>query len=74
MYFAFAELLVEHRRDTDLWNRAYRFFDQIADLRDTTAHDVLGEAFDRLWASEMRDEVQDHLGSAASSLFQRSSP
>ena len=72
MYFAFADLLVEHRHNMDLWSRAYRFFDQIAGLRDATAHDILREAFDRLWDSEMRDEVQDHLGSAARSLFQRS--
>jgi hypothetical protein len=74
MYFAFADLLVERRRDSGLWSRAYRFFDQIADFRDSMAHDVLKEAFDRLWDSETRDQVQNHLGSAARSLFQRSSP
>jgi hypothetical protein len=71
LYFAFADLLLERRHDPDLWNRAYRFFDETAECRDATAHDVRGEAFDRLCDSEMRDAVEDHLGSAARALLQR---
>jgi hypothetical protein len=71
LYFAFADLLLERRHDPDLWNRAYRFFDETAECRDATAHELLGEAFDRLCDSEMCDEVADHLGFAARTLLQR---
>jgi len=72
LYFAFADLLMERRDDTDLWDRVYRFFDEIAEGRDGAAHDVLAEAFDRLCDSDMRDEVETHLGAAAKALYQRS--
>jgi hypothetical protein len=72
LYFALADLLVERRDNADLWRRAYRFFDEIAEGCDATAHDVLAEAFDRLCDSDMRDGVENHLGSAAKALYQRS--
>lgn len=74
MYFAFAGLLLDCRDNKDLWKRAYRFFDDIAERGDPAAHDVLTEAFDRLWDSDMREEVEQHLGSAARTLFQQSKP
>jgi hypothetical protein len=72
MYFAFADLLLLRRDDADLWRRAYRFFDEVAERGDAAAHDVLEEAFDRLWDSDVGEEVQEHLGPAARAIFQRS--
>lgn len=72
MYFAFADLLLERRFNTYLWKRAHRFFDDIAELTFAAAHDVLAEAFELLWDLDVRDEVEEHRGSARRALFQRS--
>ena len=72
MYFAFAGLLLERQTTPRLWQRAYRFFDELAESGDTRLEDVLSEAFDRLGDSDARDQVDNHLGSAARTLFHRS--
>jgi hypothetical protein len=69
LYFAFAELLLARRGDTELWQRAYRFFDEVAECSGGEVSSVLTEAFDRLWDSEMRDVIDKNLGSVAQRLF-----
>jgi hypothetical protein len=72
LYFAFAELLLGRRGSTELWQRAYRFFDEVAEGGSAEAKNILTEAFDRLSDSEMRTEVEKNLGSAARHLFRLS--
>jgi hypothetical protein len=74
MYFALADLLLQRHDNKNLWSRAYRFFDEIAERGDATSQELLGEAFDRLWDSDKRDEVEQHLDSTARTLFRHSKP
>jgi hypothetical protein len=74
MYSAFADLLLQDRDNENLWSRAYRLFDEIAERGDASWRELLGEAFDRLWDSDKREDVEQHLGSTARTLFRRSEP
>jgi hypothetical protein len=70
LYSAFGNLLLQRRNDADLWKRAYRFFDDVADKGTTADRDLLTQSFDRLWDSDMKETVEENLGSSANLLFQ----
>jgi hypothetical protein len=73
LYFAFGCFLLDHRGNSALWSRAYRFFDDVAEGGSAEVKNILTEAFDRLSDSDIRAEVEKSLGPAAQHLFRRSS-
>lgn len=69
LYFAFGELLLERRDDVELWRRAFRFFNDIAEGTDVTHHEILQEALVPLWDSDLREVVRSGLRAAGRNLF-----
>jgi hypothetical protein len=70
MYSAFAELLLQRRDDEALWERAYRFFDQVSERGGTDSKEVLrGGTFERLCDSDISDTIEKRLGRQARALF-----
>lgn len=71
IYAGLAEILLQHRDDSDLWERAYRFFNEMAATGDASLEYALTGAFERLCDSDMAADVDARLDGAARSLFRK---
>jgi hypothetical protein len=69
LYSAFADFLLQHRDNQELWERACRFFDVLANKSDSSLHYALTGAFERLRDSDISAAVESRLGAAAKGLF-----